>query len=198
MMKAVEDTAVSVDSIVVADADATTKGSLQVSISCLHGELTLTDISSNIKFESGTGTADASMVFVGSVAGINDALKSLQYRSNAHWNSVSSGHDTITVTVNDRGNTGSGGQQTTTKVMSVFVSAVNDAPVVVVPGALSVNEDTKLSVGGVSVSDADVDETYGAVLEVSLSVQHGTLAVGAVPGLLVTAGAASSGIAARG
>ena len=67
-------------------------------------------------------------------------LRGVTYRAALNYN----GPDTLTVTANDNGNTGSGGALTDTKTVAITVNAVNDAPVVTVPGAQSVNEDTDL------------------------------------------------------
>ena len=71
-------------------------------------------------------------------------------------------------------------------VLTLDVTAVNDAPVNTVPGAQSVDEDTALAFAGlntISVSDVDVGETLGGKVEVSLSVEHGSLALGTTTGL---------------
>ena len=44
---------------------------------------------------------------------------------------------------------------TDTDTVAITVTAVNDAPVNTVPGAQTVNEDTALSIAGVSVPDVD-------------------------------------------
>ena len=54
--------------------------------------------------------------------------------------------------------------------MPITVNALNDPPVNTVPGARSVNEDTTLSIGGVSVADVDSPS-----LVTTLTVAHGTL-----------------------
>lgn len=98
---------------------------------------------------------------------------------------------TLGVSVNDQGNTGSGGAQGsgTTNVTLTF-SGVNDAPQNTVPGAQNVNEDTALvfSTGnGNRVSIADVDAGAGAV-QVTLSVTNGTLTLSSGAGLTFTTG----------
>ena len=46
---------------------------------------------------------------------------------------------------------------TDTDTVAITVNPVNDAPVNTVPGAQSVNEDTALPIGGVTVDDVDGD-----------------------------------------
>jgi VCBS repeat-containing protein len=70
--------------------------------------------------------------------------------------------------------------------LTLDVTAVNDAPVNTAPASASVNEDSAFAFTGadtISVSDVDVSETLGGKVEVSLSVAHGTLALGSVLGL---------------
>ena len=44
---------------------------------------------------------------------------------------------------------------TDSDTVAITVSSVNDVPVNAVPGAQTVNEDTALSIGGISVNDVD-------------------------------------------
>ena len=53
------------------------------------------------------------------------------------------------------------------KSIAVNVSAVNDAPVVTVPGAQNVNEDTNLVITGISVGDADIGTEKGVIAPVT-------------------------------
>ncbi|MCP4979881.1 MAG: hypothetical protein GY935_05230, partial [Gammaproteobacteria bacterium] len=59
-----------------------------------------------------------------------------------------------------------------TGTFNFTVTNVNDAPVNTVPGAQSVNEDTSLSIGGISVNDADSN-----LSTVQISVTNGVLNV---------------------
>ncbi|QNP45379.1 hypothetical protein H9L14_12375 [Sphingomonas sediminicola] len=74
------------------------------------------------------------------------------------------------------------------------VTPVNDAPVNTVPGAQSVNEDTAkvfstANGNAISISDADAGSNN---VQVTLSVASGTLTMGSLVGLTVTAGANGS------
>ena len=92
----------------------------------------------------------------------------MNYLGNANY----SGTDTLTITVDDQGNTGSGGAKTHSGSVAITVAAVNDSPVLTVPGAKTVDEDTLLSITGISV--ADVDAATGAV-KITMSVAQGRL-----------------------
>ena len=69
------------------------------------------------------------------------------------------------------------------------MAAVNDAPVLTVPGAQTVNEDTLLSITGISV--ADVDAATGAV-KITMSVAQGRLTLAQTTGLTFTVGDGTS------
>src|SRR5207253_286206 len=103
------------------------------------------------------------------------------------------GSDTLTLTTDDQGNTGSGGAKSDTDTVALTIYAVNDAPVNSVPGGQSTNEDTAKSfssgVGNaLSVADVDVAETAGGQLKLTLSVSHGTLTLSGTGGLSFSSG----------
>src|SRR4029434_1073255 len=77
----------------------------------------------------------------GTQAQINAALASLSYQGNTDFN----GADTLTVLSTDAN------AATDSDAVAITVSAVNDGPVNTVPAVQTVNEDTTLSISGVSV-----------------------------------------------
>jgi hypothetical protein len=79
------------------------------------------------------------MVFTGTVDAVNAALAAgLSYQGNANF----FGSDTLTLTVNDQGNTGTlGSAGSNTKTVAITVTPVNDAPTVT-DLSLSTSEDT--------------------------------------------------------
>src|SRR5262249_49091698 len=102
------------------------------------------------------------------------------------------GADTLTVTANDNGNTGSGGALTDTKTVAISIGAVNNPPVVTVPGAQAVNQDTDLMIPGISVSDVDAGDAPNFLL--TLSALHGTVTLRTdVPGGLTAADLTGNG-----
>ncbi len=80
------------------------------------------------------------------------------------------GSDSFTYTITD----GKGGTSTTT--VNITVDAVNDAPVLTVPGLQTTVEDLGVTVTGIAVTDVDVNEGTG-VMQVTLSVGSGKLTV---------------------
>ena len=75
---------------------------------------------------------------------------------------------TVTVAVND------GVDSSVVHSVSIGVTAVNDAPVNTVPGALTANEDTVKAITGLSISDADAGT---GAMTVTLAITNGTLTV---------------------
>ncbi|WP_068493932.1 DUF4347 domain-containing protein, partial [Paramagnetospirillum marisnigri] len=84
---------------------------------------------------------------------------------------------------------GTGGALTASGSVTVNITAINDAPVVTVPGARSVNEDTGLSLSGLGVADAD---SSANAVDVTLKVANGTLSLASLSGLTVTSGSNGS------
>ncbi|MHA6615434.1 retention module-containing protein [Photobacterium damselae] len=62
-------------------------------------------------------------------------------------------------------------------VIDVDVTPVNDAPVVHVPDALETDEDTKLVITSLQVTDVDASETPDGNITISINVGHGTLSI---------------------
>ncbi|WP_254565051.1 hypothetical protein [Oscillatoria sp. HE19RPO] len=109
----------------IADVDAGTQ-LLQVNLSAHNGFLTLNNFL-NLTFVNGDGSDDRAMSFSGTLAEINSALSTLNYQSSANY----SGTDTINITVNDLGNTGTGGP----------LEVAGNIPITVNPkGVLTLNE----------------------------------------------------------
>ena len=121
-----------------------------------------------------------------------DALTIVSYTAVAHGVLVSNGAGSFTYTpAADFNGTDAfsytitdGKGRTATAAVAITVSAVNDAPVVTVPGAQSTPEDAAVNVGGISVADVDAGEGTGLV-QVTLSAGSGklTASTGAAGGL---------------
>ncbi|MDQ3933344.1 MAG: Ig-like domain-containing protein [Actinomycetota bacterium] len=169
--------------ISVADADAGTNP-LKVTLSVTNGTLTLNG-TTGLSFACGTcagdGTSDQTMTFTGSQADINAALNGLIYVPNSNFN----GADTLTITTDDQGNTGSGGAQSDTDNVGLTVTAVNDGPTNTVPGAQQVDEDEALTLSsgnGNALSTADPDSGASDV-RATLDVDNGTITLATIAGL---------------
>ena len=127
-------------------------GNLTVTLSVNHGVLTLSG-TAGLAFGAGDGTTDATMTFTGTQAAVNAALNGLVYTPNTDFN----GSDTLTVTTNDNGNTGSdpgtsGGpaDEQDSDTVTINITAINDAPTVVngtTETSTTIAEDTPLALG---------------------------------------------------
>ena len=147
--------------ISVADVDVG-NGDLQVTLTVSNGALTLST-TNGLSFTAGSN-ASSSMTFTGTLASVNTALNNLTYLGELNFDSA----DTITITVNDLGNTGSGPALSDTETITVNVAGVNDAPVLVGPGPQTATEDILHFLG---INFSDVDAGNGQLhLSLSLSL----------------------------
>jgi len=149
---------------------------IMVTLTVDSGALSLAQ-TTGLTFTAGSGSAAPSMSFSGSVSAVNAALNGLGFTPGANFN----GAVQLQVTSSD-------GVLTTNDVVAITVNAVNDAPVLTVPGLQSVNEDTDLPISGISISDVDVGS--GAVL-VTLSAGSGVLSLNQTTGLVFAVGTGS-------
>ncbi|MBF0435108.1 MAG: DUF4347 domain-containing protein, partial [Magnetococcales bacterium] len=126
-----------------------------------------------------TNNTSASVTIAGTSTQVNAALNGMVYTPTANYN----GADTLTVTTNDLGNTGSGGVLTDIDTIAITVNPVNDAPVLSLQSATaSLNEDATqifdaAHVNLITVNDAaDTAQASGVdSLSTTVSVTHGTL-----------------------
>src|SRR5690606_12188689 len=131
-----EDVAKSLAGITFGDVDAGT-GSVTVIFSVASGNGTLTGTASSGVTISNSGTN--AITLEGTVADINTMISNGRLTYLGALNATA--NVTLTVTIEDGGNTGSGGAQTDTPSVTLMVTAVNDAPVNSVPTAQSVDQD---------------------------------------------------------
>lgn len=126
-------------------------------LSVSHGVLTLAT-TAGLASQSGNGTGSVSMT--GALAVLNAALNGLTYKSSVNFN----GADTLTITTNDHGNTGSGGplSDTDTVTTSVHDATAPNAPVI------SQVSDNVGSIQGTVASNGRTDDTT-PTMRVSLS-----------------------------
>ena len=142
-----EETAAVISGISISDVDAASNN-LTTRLQVLNGTVNvslagLAAISAGVN-----GSAD--LTIQGTVAEINATLASLSYTGNADV--VGSNADTLTVTTDDLGNSGSGGAQSDVDTIQIDITAINDTPVITGPGtAYSVNEQTNLAIHGLSL-----------------------------------------------
>ena len=142
-----------------------------------------------------TNSGTSSVTITGTVAQINDLLSSnatstVSYVDNTDTPSARS---TLTLTVHDNGNTGTGGDLVSVATSTINITAVNDAPVATItPVSYAATEQTALTLKGTGLSISDVDAGSGS-MSVTLAVTEGTLTVTAgTSGAVVTSSGTSS------
>ena len=100
----------------ISDIDAQ-NGNLEVTLSASNGVLSLNQTNGLI-FTDGDGIADSNLVFRGTLITLNNALNNLVYTPNLNF----IGNETISLSVNDLGNTGSGGALSDAGIINIAVS----------------------------------------------------------------------------
>ncbi|MDO7845075.1 Ig-like domain repeat protein [Hymenobacter sp. M29] len=140
------------NAITVSDVDAGS-GQLEIYLGATQGAVSLSSFS-GLTFTAGDGTADASMTFRGTLSSINAALNNMAFYPNTGY----SGAAALQVQANDLGNTGSGGAKSDSKTVTINVTAVNDAPVLVASSgstAFTAGSGAVAVDGGLTASDSD-------------------------------------------
>jgi hypothetical protein len=108
-----------------------------------------------------------------SIANYQAALASVTFSSSSH-NPTNFGTDTnrtISYVVND------GAANSSASTSTVTITAVNDAPMNIVPGAQNAQQGLGQEIAGISISDVDADPATDS-MTTTLSVIHGTLSIG--------------------
>jgi VCBS repeat-containing protein len=116
-----EDTMIALRGLSISDVDAN-GGTEQVTLAVGHGTLALGDATGvSVTQDGSLGT----LRFTGSVAAINAALATgLNVTPTQNYG----GGDTLSFTVDDQGNSGNGGAQSSTRQVAIAVAPTNDAP----------------------------------------------------------------------
>jgi len=135
-----------------------------------------------------TGSGTNQLVLSGTLSDINAFVTSgkVSYLSAAN----ASGTVTVSVSLDDRGNTGTGGAKASSATFNLAISPVNDAPVNGVPGAQTMFSNGTLvfsAANGNAISVSDVD-VAGGNLRVTLVGINGLITLGSVSGLSFIAG----------
>lgn len=110
-------------------------------------------------------------------------LPNITFIPNANWNGSTSfdwnGYDGYDyATINEQ--------------VNINITAVNDAPVITVPGAQTTNEDTSITFSSGNSKLISIADTDGDNQTVTVSVQNGTLSLSGVTGLSFTTGDGAS------
>ena len=167
---------------------------LQLNITVTGGTVSLRQMF-GLTVVDGTGDRDSVLSFLGLQSDINDALDDLLYVPALNWNSRFNGVDTIQIVCTDE----DGGQSSVAPVV-IRVTAMNDAPVISVPGehldpvettsddlsgvllsvdSIVVTEDVPSMIAGISVRDVDAMES-GELVDVTVSCEFGSLTMDSI------------------
>jgi hypothetical protein len=163
--------------LAVSDVDGNS-GSETATLSVIEGTLTVTaGTSGAVVANSGT----SSVTITGTLAQINallstDGTSTVSYVDN---NDNPAASTTLTLAINDNGNTGGGVPLGNSDTATINITPVNDAPVATItPAAYSTTENTTLSLKNNGLAVSDVDGNSGSET-VTLSVTDGILNVSA-------------------
>jgi type IV secretory pathway VirB2 component (pilin) len=109
-----------------------------------------------------------------------------------------SANTTLTLAMDDLGNTGAGGPLTATDTTTLIITAENDAPnATITPDSYGVAENTPLALHGTGLTVSDPDASTNPV-RVTLSVAEGTLAIAAGTTGVTVSGSGSSAVSLDG
>ncbi len=182
-----EDVAGNVSGVSFADADAGS-GSLTATFSVGSGSFNSPACSG----VTAGGTATA-RTLAGSLANLNSCLGANSLKFTTASNDTAG--TTMAVTINDNGNTGTGGALSANRSVSLTVSAVNDAPALALPTNFAGVEDGLMVLGFTASTVSDVDAGGGSE-QLTLGVPGGTLS--ATTGGGVTVGGSATALTLTG
>ncbi|WP_225580461.1 DUF4347 domain-containing protein [Pseudomonas sp. PDM16] len=159
-----EDMPGAITGISFSDVDA---GSANVTVTLTIGSGSLSAIGNGSVTVGGTSSA---LTLTGSIANINSFIAGSNLSFTTAANATAD--VTLTVSINDGGNTGNGGAQSANETITLQVTAVNDAPTITAPGSIAITEDIPGALTGISFSDVDAGS---GTVTVTFSVPSGTL-----------------------
>lgn len=180
-----EDVAKSMAGITFGDVDSGT-GSVRVIFSVANGNGTFTATASSGVTVTNNGTN--AITLEGTVADINTLVSNGRLTYLGALNAT--GVKTMSISINDNGNTGSGGPLQVNANISLVIAAVNDAPVNNLPAAQTVFQDGSLvfnSANGNLITITDVD-AGGNTVKLTLTSVNGQMTLGSIVGLSFSTG----------
>ena len=170
----VEDVATSLTGISFSDVDAGA-ASMTVTLSVPSGTLAATSGGGVI-----VGGTSSALTLSGALADINAFIAA----SNVTFTTAldATADVTLTVTVDDGGNTGAGGAQQAVTTVTLDVTAVNDAPQVTAPSSIGLTVNEAAALTGISFADIDAGTS---LVTATFSVPSGTLTAASGGGVIV-------------
>jgi hypothetical protein len=156
--------AINSNQISVADVDLGANP-IKITLTAANGTITLS-ATAGLAFTTGDGTADATMVFTGSLASVNTALNGMSFNPTSGFTGAAS----LQIVSDDQGNTGTGGPLTDSDTVNITVTPPNAAPVVTTTaGNLSFTENGAAAAidPGLTVTDSDTSNLVGATVAIT-------------------------------
>jgi trimeric autotransporter adhesin len=170
-----------INKISIGDVDAQAsivRVNISVSNVGIGASISLSQVT-GLSITTGTGYGNESMQFEGTLSDINAALDGLIFDPGTDFN----GSNTIQISVNDRGNTGTGGVKIANRAIAMNVTAVNDPPKVSGTLSAGVNGGASLQLTTTIIQTTDVDSsTTSLTFNVINAFQHGALMLLNAPG----------------
>ncbi|WP_069275878.1 beta strand repeat-containing protein [Bradyrhizobium elkanii] len=139
-------------------------------------------MSYSVTIASGTATVSLTKAAGISAAAADTLINAITYQD-TNVDNPTAGTRAVTLTsIKDSGGTANGGVDASSLHIEsdVTVGAVNDGPVNSVPGAQTVSYQSTTAISGFAVTDVDIGTSP---IKITLSAQHGNLALGSATGL---------------
>jgi hypothetical protein len=167
------------DGNILSVADFDSQGnSEQVTLAASNGTVTLAS-TTGLVFSAGSN-GSTSMTVTGTLTNLNAALNGMIFVPTAGF----SGPAALAISINDLGNTGTGGPLSNSTTVAI---TVNPLPALIAPTAATVNENSSLTLsGGNAISVTDTAGSGNDNETLTLSVSHGTLSLGSQAELTVS------------
>ncbi len=174
-LSTVEDTPLAITGITFADIDAS-GSSVTVILSVNSGTLAW----ATTPFIGASGSGTGTVTLTGQITAINNAIAAakLTYTPLADFNNSLGGTATLTSSINDNGNTGTGGALTGSATTTIQVTPVAD----IVNDAVTTSEDTAIvfnAITGTNGASADNFENVGRTVTAVTQGAHGTVSFAA-------------------
>ena len=150
--------------ISVADVDAGSNP-VKITLTATNGTITLST-TAGLSFITGDGTADATMMFTGTLTAVNTAMNGMTFTPTLDFTGAAS----LQIVSDDQGNTGSGGPLTDTDTVNITVNAANDPPIVTTTAGnlLYTENDSPTAIDtGLTVTDVDSANLAGATVAIT-------------------------------
>ncbi|MDJ0807592.1 MAG: cadherin-like domain-containing protein, partial [Gammaproteobacteria bacterium] len=154
----------------VSDPDAGSN-ELEVTLSVNDGLIRLGNVT-GLTFTTGSNES-ASMTFTGTLTDLNTALGTLEYQPDPNY----AGTDTLSLTVDDQGNSG-GGALIDTNTVDIVVSPINDAPTTTPVTLAPIGEDSgvrTITQAELLANASDIEGDGMTAIGLSISAGAGTL-----------------------